>query len=68
MFACTMGFSYMAVFMAGQMIIGAVVAITTVESISSAMPAAILPMILAVAGAITKTLAFWANEMWRMSS
>ena len=44
------------------------VAITVVESISSAMPWAIFPMILAVAGAIKNTSARLAREMCSTSN
>ena len=53
----------MFVFMDGTKITFAVVAIIVVESISSAIPLAIFPMISAVAGAITKTSANWASEI-----
>ena len=53
----------MAVFIAGERYIGHVQAITVVVSISSAIPFAILPMQLAVAGAISTISAFLAREM-----
>lgn len=54
-------FSYIFVFIAGQMILGALHAIIVVVSISSAMPFAIFPMVFAVAGATTKTSARFAR-------
>ena len=63
MFSCTMGFSYILVFMEGTKITLAFVAITVVESMSSAMPFATLPMMSAVAGAMTKTSAMRARAM-----
>ena len=56
-FACVASAVHMPVFMAGASRTGALVASTVVESMSSAIPAAIFAMILAVAGAITKTSA-----------
>jgi len=53
----------MLLFIAGANTKGAVVAIATVVSISSAMPFAIFPMILAVAGAITTASAFFARDI-----
>ena len=53
----------MLLFIAGAMTTGAVVAMTVVVSISSAMPPAIFPMMLAVAGAMTNTSAHWARAM-----
>ncbi len=54
----------MLVCMAGAIITGALVASTTQVSISSAMPAASLAIILAVAGAITTASAVSARVMW----
>ena len=56
-FCWVAAFSSMAVFIAGAMSTGACVAITVVDSISSAIPQASFPIILAVAGAITNTSA-----------
>ena len=53
----------MASFMAGAMTTGARVAMTVVVSISSAIPFAILPITLAVQGAIRKQSAFRAREI-----
>ena len=53
----------MPVFIAGAIITGARVAMTVVESMSSAMPHAILPMMLAVAGAIRKRSARLASAI-----
>src|SRR5690606_4662941 len=58
------GFSYMAVFIAGASNTGARVAIIVVVSRSSAIPAAIFPMILAVAGITATRSAFLAREIW----
>ncbi len=52
----------MPVFMAGAITMGARAAMTVVVSMSSAMPAAVLPMKLAVAGAMTNRSARWAKE------
>jgi hypothetical protein len=49
--------------MAGAKRTGACVAMTVVDSISSAMPLAILPIIFAVAGATTIMSAFSAKEI-----
>ena len=54
-------FSYIAVFIAGTMILGHLQARKVVVSMSSAIPWAILAITLAVAGAITATSAFWAR-------
>jgi len=54
-------------FMAGQMSTGARVAMTVVVSRSSAMPPAILPITLAVAGANRTRLALSAREMCPIS-
>ena len=51
----------MLVFMAGAMILGQGQAMSVVVSISSAMPPAILPITLAVAGATSTTSAFFAT-------
>ena len=56
-----MGFRYILVFMAGAMSLGQVHAITVVVSISSAIPAAIFPITLAVAGAMIITSARFAR-------
>ena len=53
----------MPVFMAAAMSSGALVANAVVDSISSAMPQAILPMILAVAGAMTNRSASEAKAI-----
>jgi hypothetical protein len=64
-----MGFSHIAVFIAGQISTGLpVIAIITVVSISSAMPEASLPMTPAVAGAMTARSALFASDIWRTSS
>ena len=63
-----MGFSSIPVFMAGLTSLGHLTASTTVVSISSAMPWAILAMTLAVAGATRTTSAFLASEMWVTSN
>ena len=52
-----MGFSYMPVFIAGEMRTGFLVAQTVVVSMSSHIPLAILPITLAVAGAMRNTSA-----------
>ena len=52
----------MLVFMAGAITFGALQARMVVVSMSSAMPAAIFPMTLAVAGATMKTSALAAND------
>ena len=52
----------MAVFIAGEMILWQRQAMIVVVSISSARPFAILPMTLALAGAIITTSAFFAIE------
>src|SRR5690554_2020334 len=54
----------MAVFIAGAINTGARVAITVVVSRSSAIPAVIFPMILAVAGMTARRSAFLAREIW----
>ena len=66
--SCVMGFSSMPVFMAGATSFGHLAASTTVVSISSAMPCAILAITLAVAGATKITSAFFASEMWVTSN
>ena len=53
----------MPVFMAGASRIGAFVAKTVVDSMSSAMPHAIFAMIFAVAGAMAKTSARFASAI-----
>ena len=53
--------------MAGEITIGALVASTVQVSISSAIPAAILAIILAVAGTITTISASSARETWVMA-
>ena len=53
----------MLVFIAGQITTGAFVAISVVESMSSAMPKAYLPTMLAVAGHTKNKSAFFAREM-----
>ena len=64
MLAWTTGLAHMLVFMAGAKSTGTLVAMTMVVRKSSAMPLAILPMMLAVAGAITSRSARSASEMW----
>ena len=61
--ACVAGCSYILVFMAGETRTGQVQARSVVESMSSAMPHAILAMILAVAGAMIARSAFLASEI-----
>ncbi len=61
-----MGFSHMLVFMAGASRMGALVASTTADSMSSAMPAANRAMASAVAGAMTTRSAWLAISMWSM--
>ncbi len=63
MFFCTTGFCSMAVFMAGAMIFLQVAARKVVVSISSAIPPANLPMMLALAGATTNRSAPVLSEM-----
>ena len=62
-----MGFSSIAVFMAGETSLEHLAARTTVVSISSAMPWASLAMTSAVAGATRIRSAAVAREMWWMS-
>ena len=62
-FLCNIGFSYILVFIAGAINTFAFVAITVVVSISSAIPFAILPITLAVAGAIKNTSALLARDI-----
>ena len=57
----TILFSYILLFIAGANTTGLLHAITTVESISSAMPFATLPMMFAVAGAVIIASAFSAK-------
>ena len=66
-FSRTAGEAYIWLFIAGARRTGASVAITTVESMSSAMPPRIFPRIFAVAGAITRRLARCAREMCPIS-
>ena len=61
-FCWTASLSYIFVFMAGQTTLGAFDAIYVVESISSAMPLANLPMTFAVAGATKNKSAFFARD------
>ena len=63
MLACVAASRYILVFMAGAIITGAVVAITVVVSMSSAMPDAILPMKFAVAGATRNRSASLASDI-----
>ena len=63
-----MGFSYIWVFIAGEIRTGAVLAMTVVVSISSAMPPAIFPITFAEAGAISITSAFFARLTWVTSN
>ena len=60
---CVAGAVHMPVFMAGARRIGALVARTVVDSMSSAIPQAILAMMLAVAGAMTNRSAAFASAM-----
>ena len=59
--SCTIGFSIIPVFMAGAMILGHFAGMIVVLSISSAIPPAILPIILADAGATMNTSALFAS-------
>ena len=61
------GFSYIFVFIAGAITTGALVAMTVVESMSSAIPFAIFPITFAVAGAIKKISAFFAKDICSIS-
>ena len=61
------GERYMALFMAGASTAGAVTAMATVVSRSSAMPLAYLPMKLAVAGITANTSALLASAMCSIS-
>ena len=63
-----MGFSSMAVFMAGATTLGQREASTVVVSMSSAMPWAILAITLAVAGAMRIRSAFLARDTWVTSN
>ena len=68
-----MGFSYIRVFIAGEMIFGQVQAIKVVVSISSAIPWASLPITLAEAGATKNTSASFAKDTcstlnWKLRS
>ena len=54
--------------MAGTIILGQTAAIIVVESISSAMPPAILPIISALAGATMNKSAFFAIEICLISN
>ena len=60
--SCTIGFSYMFVFIAGAINFLHLHAITVVVSISSAMPWATFPITLALAGAIITISAFFARD------
>ena len=60
----TMGFSHIFVFIEGTSRTGTVVAMTIVVRKSSAMPPAIFPRILAVAGAMTTRSAMSESAMW----
>ena len=64
MLSWVMGFSSMAVFMAGETSFLHLAARTTVVSMSSAMPWASLAMTSAVAGATRMRSAACAREMW----
>ena len=68
MLSWVMGFSSIPVFMAGETSLGHLAARMTVVSISSAMPWAILAIMLAVAGATRMTSAFFASEIWVTSN
>ena len=61
MLSCTILFSYILVFMAGETSLGHFAASIVVVSISSAMPFAILPITLADAGATMKMSALFAS-------
>ena len=63
MLSLTTGFSYILVFIAGATIFVHLQARTVVVSISSAIPLAIFPITLAVAGAIKTTSASFASEI-----
>ena len=62
-FSCVTGFSYIALFIAGAKKIGDVTASSVVVSMSSAMPAAALAMMFAVAGAMSTRSAKRARAM-----
>ena len=62
MFLWVIGFLYILVFIAGEIITGHVAAITVVVSMSSAIPALIFPITFAVAGAIINISANFASE------
>ena len=62
------GASHICTFMAGATRTGARVASSVVDMRSSAIPCAILAMMLAVAGATRTRSASWASEMWWMGS
>ncbi len=66
-FSRTAGEAYIWLFIAGARSTGAAVAITTVESMSSAMPPRIFPRMFAVAGAIIRRFARCAREMCPIS-
>ena len=66
-FSCTAAFFHMLPFMAGASSTGQGAAKSAVESKSSAMPPAYLPIKLAVAGATTNTSANLASEMCPIS-
>ncbi len=66
-FRCTIALLYMPVFIAGAIKRGALMVIATQVTGSSASPAASLPIIFAVAGAITMTCAHWAREICAIS-
>ena len=68
MLACVAGAFHMPLFIAGAITMGRGVASSVVEIRSSAMPLAILAMILAVAGATTTRSGSCASEMWWMGS
>ena len=67
MFSLTAGCAYMFGFMAGAIMTGQVTERNVVESRSSAMPLANLPMMLAVAGATRKRDASVFSSIWPIS-
>ena len=66
-FSCVAGFFHIALFMAGAISTGQVMASAVVESRSSAMPCASFAMMFAVAGAMIKSCAYFAREMCSIS-
>ena len=67
-FACVAGLRHMAAFIAGATRTGAVAASSVVETSSSAIPAAILASMFAVAGATTAASAHFASATCSISN